>query len=108
MFIKHVINNAGGYISGQNICNIDGVTNSLINNSGTIDSATVSICGSPLPVGLLYFNVEAEGNKIGIYWATALETNNDYFTVEKSGNPQGFQNPEGLGLDWETVTIILK
>jgi len=39
---------------------------------------------TPLPIELLYFNVEANLNTVDLTWATASETNNDYFTIEKS------------------------
>ena len=39
---------------------------------------------TPLPIELLYFNVEANLNTVDLTWATASETNNNYFTIEKS------------------------
>lgn len=38
----------------------------------------------PLPIELLYFYAKNEGEKNNISWATASETNNNFFTVEKS------------------------
>ncbi|WP_425391880.1 hypothetical protein [Ekhidna sp.] len=38
---------------------------------------------TPLPVQLLYFNASAE-NHVDLNWATATETNNDYFSIERS------------------------
>ncbi|MEO7991058.1 MAG: hypothetical protein ABI663_16030 [Chryseolinea sp.] len=47
---------------------------------------------SPLPIKLLYFNARVEQDEVSLNWATAQETNNDFFTIEKSSNPeQGFQ-----------------
>lgn len=37
-----------------------------------------------LPVELLYFNGSSENDKINLEWATASETNNQYFIIEKS------------------------
>lgn len=52
---------------------------------------------SPLPISLLYFDAVCTfDNEVKISWATATETNNHYFTVEKSRN----------GFDWETVVIV--
>jgi len=39
-----------------------------------------------LPVSLLSFEARPSGNKVIIRWSTASETNNDYFTIEKSVN----------------------
>ncbi len=44
----------------------------------------------PLPISLLYFNAEPNGNKVDVSWATASEINNDYFTVEKSTDAADF------------------
>ena len=43
-----------------------------------------------LPVELLKFNAECDKGKINTSWATASEMNNDYFTVEKSGDGLNF------------------
>lgn len=51
---------------------------------------------SPLPIELLSFNAVCQGNNVGINWSTASETNNDYFTIERSKD----------GKTWETVTIV--
>jgi hypothetical protein len=40
--------------------------------------------GSSLPVELVIFNAVCEDNKTKISWITASETNNDYFSVERS------------------------
>lgn len=52
--------------------------------------------GNPLPIELLYFNAECNDGKVNMNWATTSETNNDYFTVEKSKDAKYF----------ETVTIV--
>lgn len=43
-----------------------------------------------LPVCLLYFNVRANNNEVAISWATASETDNDYFLLEHSTNGETF------------------
>ncbi len=49
-----------------------------------------------LPVELLSFTAEVINNTIELQWETASETNNDFFTVEKSKN----------AINFETVTIV--
>ena len=39
---------------------------------------------APLPIELLYFNAQLVEDKVKTEWTTVTETNNDYFTVEKS------------------------
>jgi hypothetical protein len=50
----------------------------------------------PLPIELLSFNAEEVGDKVRLNWATATETENDYFTIERSRD----------GLNWEEVSKI--
>ena len=50
----------------------------------------------PLPIELVRFVGECLGGKIEISWTTWTETNNDYFTVERSNN----------GVDFEVVDVI--
>jgi len=45
---------------------------------------------SPLPVQLLDFSGKPEGAAVRLDWVTASETNNDYFTVERSVNGLNF------------------
>jgi len=52
--------------------------------------------GAPLPITLLSFNAELNGDKVDLNWATASETNNDYFTVQTSTD----------GVDFENVTYV--
>ena len=46
---------------------------------------------APLPVELLYFNASCYHNKITLSWSTASETNNNYFTLERSEDGINFQ-----------------
>lgn len=43
-----------------------------------------------LPVELLSFEAKCENNTVKLSWTTASETNNDYFTIEKSQNARDF------------------
>lgn len=43
-------------------------------------------CSSVLPIDLLEFNGYSKGITNYIYWVTSSETNNDYFTIERSRN----------------------
>ncbi|NTW32643.1 MAG: hypothetical protein HGB12_08475, partial [Bacteroidetes bacterium] len=51
---------------------------------------------SPLPVELLGFTASCNNETINIEWSTASETNNDYFTLEKSYDVSS----------WSTVAVI--
>lgn len=58
--------------------NFTGTTCGLI-----IDNVTITLY-SGLPVELLYFKATANEKEDMLYWATASETNNAFFTVERS------------------------
>ncbi len=47
----------------------------------------------PLPVGIVTFDAVSTGNVVEIKWATASETNNDFFSIEYSVD----------GSDWSSV-----
>ncbi len=64
------------------------------------DLVGVGLSSSNFPVEWLYVDGEAQGGKIALSWGTAIEVNNDYFTVEKMGDDQAFQamgRVEGFG-----------
>ena len=50
----------------------------------------------PLPIELIRFVGECANGKIDLKWTTWTETNNDFFTVEKSSD----------GAEWEIVDVI--
>ena len=56
--------------------------------NGTCASANSSYVtitvATPLPIELLYFKGTAFDSENTLYWCTASESNNDYFTIEKS------------------------
>jgi hypothetical protein len=60
-------------ISGVNITDAERFTLGTINPTIT-----------PLPIELLNFAATPNNNKVNLNWSTATETNNNYFTVEKS------------------------
>jgi len=53
-------------------------------------------CASPLPVELLSFDAKCNNNNVDLSWSTATETNNDYFTIERSADVS----------DWEFVKSV--
>lgn len=47
---------------------------------------------NPLPVELLYFNVEQNNKQVNIDWSTTSEINNDFFTIQRSENGSVFSD----------------
>lgn len=75
-----------GQAAALNTVTVSGVT--------TFSPWTLSVVTSILPVEILKFEAEAEGSTTLLNWATASETNNDYFLVERSNDGIYF---EGIG-----------
>ncbi len=58
---------------------------------------TIPICTTILPIDLLSFNGHCDNQNTVLQWSTASETNNSYFTVERSTN----------GINWQIVGTII-
>ncbi|MFM2135512.1 MAG: hypothetical protein RL021_912 [Bacteroidota bacterium] len=69
---------------------IDGYAGTACSYNLTVGSVVV------LPIELLEFQAEPHDGLVELVWTTASETNNDYFTVERSAN----------GTDYETVAQV--
>jgi hypothetical protein len=63
---------------------------SVFNSFSTFALANVAGGFNVLPVGLLYFEAKANNDKVNLGWATSMEVNNSYFTVEKSRDGSSF------------------
>ena len=87
------LNNTNGNIDGTvylDVCNSDGMTLNLV-GSGTINWATVTVCGSILPIDLVVFNARQHGSNILVQWTTSSEIGNAHFIIEKSIDGQHFE-----------------
>jgi len=76
----------GATENGVSFAQFDGITSF----SGGTGIAGVGGGTSPLPVELLHFNAKAVDNNVQLNWATASETDNDYFQVERSADGRTF------------------
>jgi hypothetical protein len=57
---------------------------SLANLSNTFYMGSVNAVSSPLPVELVSFTAALASGEVKLNWETAMETNNDYFVVQRS------------------------
>lgn len=71
------------------------VLNASSQTAVLVDNVAVSSAG-PLPVELTSFEAVAQGNGVGVRWATASETNCDRFEVQRSA----------AGAAFETVGVV--
>jgi hypothetical protein len=78
-------------------CNIEG---KLLNISGAVSVESITITNTTCPIlisiELLRFTAVVKDAHTQLNWATASETNNDYFTVEKSID----------GINFEPITTV--
>ncbi len=68
----------------------------LANLSNTFYMGSVNAVSSPLPVELVFFTAVAAGNQVNLSWETAMETNNDYFIIQRSRD----------GLVWDSLEKV--
>jgi hypothetical protein len=64
--------------------------------SNTFYIASVNGINTPLPVDLISFTASIKGRGVAIQWATAAETVNDHFDVQRSAN----------GKDWSRLETV--
>jgi hypothetical protein len=63
-----------------------------ISYEGGVDgNDIVALFDSPLPIELTGFNARAMDDDVELNWTTASETNNDYFTIERSADGRNFE-----------------
>ncbi len=84
--------NAGTVINPQ--VNRTGLT--VANLSNTFYLGSINAVSSPLPVTLVSFTAFFSGQHVDLKWETAVETDNDYFTVLRSKD----------GLQWENIAHV--
>ncbi|MFH0865049.1 MAG: T9SS type A sorting domain-containing protein [Bacteroidota bacterium] len=77
----------------------DDINNTVGNITG-IDNSYVwtlsNYANPPLPIELVFFNAICNEENVKLLWTTASETNNDFFSVERSSN----------AVDWENVLNV--
>jgi hypothetical protein len=72
------------------------VTSNTVSAFSTFTFGSLS-SGSPLPIVLLEFNANAnDDQQVDLTWATATETNNDFFRIERTTD----------GVSFETVAMV--
>lgn len=65
-------------------------------DDGYYTIGTMNYTVSPLPIELLSFDAIMNNKQVDVTWSTATETNNDYYTIEKSKD----------GIHFEALSIV--
>jgi hypothetical protein len=79
----------GGTVANPQI-NRTGVTLANLTNSFYVGS--INSVSTPLPVTLISFNAYPDNGQVRLEWATAIEINNAFFTIQRSKDSQGWEN----------------
>ncbi len=74
-------------------------TPSTFNSFSTFALANKIGGSNVLPIGLLYFTAQPDNNQVDLHWATSSESNNSYFTVEKSKDGVNFGFVQKIGTE---------
>ncbi len=83
-------------VTGTGTINIAGTYNDsecpATGNFCLCEGTSVGACNAsgPLPVELISFSVILNHQTVEVYWATASELNNDYFTIERASDIEEF------------------
>jgi Secretion system C-terminal sorting domain len=77
--------------TGANTVTVAGMQADLDNENWVLVDNT-----EPLPIELLGYDANCDGDVVTVSWASASETNNDYYTIEKSLD----------GVNWDFVATI--
>jgi len=97
-----IILNTGVIVDGRifttnGAVNTTSVTVRKLNITSTIVPNTICICPiSPLPIELISFTGECYNQSMVLKWSTATETNNDYFSIERSID----------GINWQGIVKV--
>ena len=90
-------------------------SNSVVSNFSPFTLGSASLL-NPLPISLLNFTALRQNEDVLVKWSTSNESNNDYFTVEKSfdgkewssiGVLKGSENSNGI-LNYELLDVQAK
>jgi hypothetical protein len=99
-----VVAGATANVSGDRVYFTVNASNIVDNSYFTIGSTNAPV--SPLPIELISFNAEACHKDVCLDWKTSSELNNDYFTIERSGDAENWHEVKkikGAGTSHRTL-----
>jgi len=64
----------------------------MVSNVSSFGPWALSLDAAPLPVELLVFDAQLnKNNVVDLFWSTAAEINNDYFTIERTSDLKSYE-----------------
>jgi hypothetical protein len=94
--INNVVGTAG--VNGGSVTNpqVNRTGLTAVNLTNSFFLGSINSVSSPLPITLVSFTASLTNHKVDLKWETAIETDNDYFTILRSAD----------GILWETVMRV--
>ncbi|MDP4246444.1 MAG: T9SS type A sorting domain-containing protein [Bacteroidota bacterium] len=83
---------SGATSVGGNVYQFSAVPGTTLTNNSRFTIGTINSATTPLPIRLLFFAAEAGNGSVMLRWATASESNSDYFEVQRSADGTGWQS----------------
>jgi len=97
----------GAFLAGRMLSTAGAIVFSTGVNYNNPDCVTSEFLReAPLPIELLSFTAHAKEGHVQLNWATASETNNDYFNIERSDDAINFTSINSLGGAGNSSQII--
>jgi hypothetical protein len=75
-------------------------------DDGYYTIGTKNYVASPLPIELLDFNAVMNNKQVDITWSTATESNNDYYTIEKSKDGINFESVSTVDAAGNSLSLV--
>lgn len=72
----------------------------------SLSSRNIPCAFSPLPIELVGFSAVDAGDAVALTWATASESNNDHFTIERSADGERFEAIARIAGAGSSTTLI--
>jgi hypothetical protein len=85
---------------------IAGTGTATVNGASTFSPWILVASSAPLPIELYSFTSTCQGNSVSLNWITASETNNSYFTVQRSADGNNFEDVTNITGKGNSNTMV--
>jgi len=97
---------SGATAVGGNIYQFAAVPGTTLTNNSRFTLATANSATTSLPIKLIFFNAVADNNSVLLRWATASESNSDFFEVQRSTNGTSWQSLSRVKAAGNSTSIL--
>ena len=104
--IGSVVGTASANAGTVTLPQVNRINLTLANLTNNFYIASINYGSSPLPIELLNFTAKPNGSKVDLNWSTATETNNDFFTIEKTLDGANFEYVATVAGAGNSTTVL--